>query len=63
MLLAPSCSGRASTSIEVKGLSVTPGDASVVGRAVVVHAMPDDYRTDPGGNAGPGIACGIIEKI
>ena len=31
------------------------------GTAVVIHAKPDDYRTDPSGNAGPRIACGVIE--
>ncbi len=30
------------------------------GTAVVVHAGPDDYRSDPAGNAGNRIACGII---
>jgi Cu-Zn family superoxide dismutase len=32
------------------------------GAAIVVHAKPDDYRTDPAGNAGNRIACGVIEK-
>jgi Cu-Zn family superoxide dismutase len=32
------------------------------GAAIVVHARPDDYRTDPAGNAGDRIACGVIEK-
>jgi Cu-Zn family superoxide dismutase len=31
------------------------------GTAFVVHAVPDDYKTDPTGNAGGRIACGIIE--
>jgi len=31
------------------------------GAAFVVHAVPDDYKTDPTGNAGGRIACGIIE--
>ena len=30
------------------------------GAAVVVHARPDDYRTNPAGNAGDRIACGVI---
>jgi len=31
------------------------------GTALVVHEGPDDYRTNPAGNAGPRIACGVIE--
>ncbi len=30
------------------------------GAAVVLHAKADDYRSDPAGNAGPRIACGVI---
>jgi Cu-Zn family superoxide dismutase len=30
------------------------------GTALVIHAMPDDYMTDPAGNAGARIACGVI---
>jgi len=32
------------------------------GTALVVHAAADDYKTDPAGNAGARIACGVIEK-
>jgi superoxide dismutase, Cu-Zn family len=32
------------------------------GTAVVLHAEPDDYRTDPSGNAGPRIACGVLRR-
>lgn len=30
------------------------------GAAVVIHARPDDYRTDPSGNSGDRIACGVL---
>jgi Cu-Zn family superoxide dismutase len=42
-------------------LTVAPGPSSVVGRAVVVHENPDDYRSQPAGNSGPRIACGVIK--
>ena len=32
------------------------------GTALVIHASPDDYMTDPAGNAGARIACGVIER-
>ncbi|MBA4161602.1 MAG: superoxide dismutase family protein [Novosphingobium sp.] len=32
------------------------------GTAVVVHADPDDYRTDPSGNSGARIACGVLKR-
>jgi len=32
------------------------------GTALVIHASADDYMTDPAGNAGARIACGVIEK-
>ena len=31
------------------------------GTAFVIHAVPDDYKTDPTGNAGGRVACGVIE--
>jgi len=32
------------------------------GSAIIIHAKPDDYKTDPTGNAGDRIACGVITK-
>lgn len=37
------------------------GAQSIVGHALVVHRNEDDYLSQPSGNAGPEIACGIIE--
>lgn len=42
-------------------VTLTPGADSIVGRALVVHESEDDYKTNPAGNAGARIACGVIE--
>lgn len=34
----------------------------ISGRAVIVHQNPDDFRTQPSGNSGPMIACGVIRR-
>lgn len=34
----------------------------VIGRTVIIHSAPDDFSTQPSGNAGQKIACGVIEK-
>ena len=53
--------GRAKVDITVDVLTVTPGATSVINRALIVHADPDDYKTQPTGNAGARIACGVIQ--
>lgn len=35
----------------------------VNGRSVVIHAMPDDFTTQPSGNAGEKIGCGVIRMV
>ena len=34
----------------------------IIGRTVIIHNAPDDFRTQPSGNAGMKIACGVIQK-
>lgn len=52
--------GSASTDITIDGLTVGPGPNSVVGRALVLHEKPDDLSTQPSGNSGSRIGCGVI---
>lgn len=33
----------------------------VIGKSVIIHDMPDDFKTDPSGNSGNRIACGVIK--
>ncbi len=35
----------------------------VIGKTVILHSAPDDFTTQPSGNSGQKIACGIIQKI
>ncbi|MDH4095015.1 MAG: superoxide dismutase family protein [Betaproteobacteria bacterium] len=53
--------GRAKLSVDLDIVTITPGPASIVGRGVIVHADPDDYKTQPTGNAGARLACGVIQ--
>jgi superoxide dismutase, Cu-Zn family len=32
------------------------------GASLVIHASPDDYKSDPAGNAGARIACGVVTR-
>ncbi|MGM9604539.1 MAG: superoxide dismutase family protein [Faecousia sp.] len=35
----------------------------VTGKTVIIHADPDDFHTQPSGNAGKKIACGVIQRM
>ena len=35
----------------------------VIGRTVIIHSHPDDFHTQPSGNAGTKIACGVICRV
>lgn len=40
----------------------TGGSTDILGRAVIVHAKPDNYTSQPAGDAGARIACGVIPR-
>jgi Cu-Zn family superoxide dismutase len=52
--------GHGHLELDTRMLTVLPGDRSVDGRAVVVHAKEDDMHTQPTGNAGGRIGCGVV---
>jgi Cu-Zn family superoxide dismutase len=52
--------GRAVVDVKVPGLTLATGDRALLGRGLIVHAQPDDFSTQPTGNAGGRVACGVI---
>ena len=51
--------GIADFEIKDKVIRLT-GDHSILGRGIIIHADPDDFKTQPSGNSGKRIACGAI---
>ena len=57
--------GQAHTTIIAKGVTLGSGPNSLFhdgGTAIVIHEKADDYKTDPSGNSGNRIACGVVQK-
>ena len=56
--------GVARVDIHLQGVTLGGGAANdIAGRALVVHLAPDDYRSQPAGNSGARVACGIITVV
>jgi Cu-Zn family superoxide dismutase len=57
--------GKANVNIFAKSVDLGSDSHSLFsngGTAIVIHAKPDDLMTDPSGNAGDRIACGVIKQ-
>ena len=54
--------GEVHTTFMTHSVSVG-GTNDVVGHAVILHGNPDDLTSQPAGNAGPRVACGVIEMM
>lgn len=60
--LVADADGTATVDARFEGVTIGDGAATdIVGRGVIVHADPDDYFTQPTGNAGARLACGVVE--
>jgi superoxide dismutase, Cu-Zn family len=57
--------GTVQTTASSNHVRLQSGEAAIFsnnGKALVVHAAPDDGKTDPSGNSGARIACGVISR-
>jgi Cu-Zn family superoxide dismutase len=54
--------GAVQKTVTVDFLTVADGEKSAVGRAVIVHEKADDMKSQPAGNAGARVACGVVTK-
>ena len=52
--------GKATKTFTMKGITLKDGDTSIVGKGFIVHEKADDMKTQPTGNAGGRVACGVI---
>jgi superoxide dismutase, Cu-Zn family len=63
--LTVDANGKADVTLEDKDVTLAAGAHSLFsngGTAIVIHAKGDDMKTDPSGNSGDRIACGVITK-
>ena len=58
--LKADANGVVDQKLMLSGPTLADGPSSIAGRSVIVHANADDYTTQPTGNSGPRIACGVI---
>ena len=54
-----SCNGEAYLAVLTDRFSIQ----DIVGKTVVIHSSPDDFHSQPAGNAGTKIACGVIYRV
>lgn len=55
--------GKASKTFVMKGITLADGPTSIVGKGFIIHEKADDFKTQPTGNAGSRVACGVIKLV
>lgn len=60
--LKADANGVARVNFESGSIRLGGGAADITGKGLIVHRDPDDYKTQPTGNAGPRLACAVIAR-
>lgn len=55
--------GKATKTFVMKGITLADGPTSIVGKGFIIHEKADDFKTQPTGNAGNRVACGVITLV
>lgn len=59
-MLVAGASGTAKFEARMSGLSLTEGPGNILARSIVIDVRPDDFTSQPAGNSGAHVACGVI---
>jgi Cu-Zn family superoxide dismutase len=62
LMIARDGAGAATVMLPGDWSTIEPALFDADGTAIVIHAGPDDYKTDPSGNSGARVACGAFHK-
>jgi Cu-Zn family superoxide dismutase len=55
--------GTGNLDLHLTGVTLDSGATSLVGKSVVLHQNPDDLTTQPSGDSGSRVACGVISRV
>ncbi len=55
--------GKAEIDLLIEGWTIGgPDSTNILDKSVIIHAKPDDFTSQPSGNAGDRISCGVIKE-